>query len=592
MKGNFGKMQYPYTDNVKVDLRSYAQKAYDYITYLAMEAEAEREQYVQNALSIIKAFSMNHSLVNGQVSMIERRLAQRIDQRRRGDRNLPRADDFRGGDIIAGKVLGTDVNVKLRIDQFSGNVAIYGQYGMGKTNLNLCLIPQIIQKGIHVDIFDVSHDYRDILQIPGCENGLVLHHDNDLFNPLEPIGPPERHLQNLWEFTGQDYHLSPETREMLFNYSIKLYKKRNVYDGGSPPTLSDLREYLKRKRAATGTSTSDKNKIGTALRKINFIIDSFKNIAHCRRGYPIDLLDKFSFVSYEIGDLSEENRSWYMKLKLKRFYHKGQMGKERHKVNRVIVVDEAKGIFGKSRIGIATNDIKDMYTKSRSIGFGWLISDQMTTELSEFTRLASCQITFQHTVPKEIREIATGMGCSEAQKLEIPRLGRYRALLKVAEFPYPFPIMTYKSQVKRHIDDAELVRLMKVRRQQIPDAIELSQLGKRVRIVTEKESHKEHAGIVIKDYKGGADSSQKENVLEELHGFLRFIHDHPEMKLTDVYKALKLSGRKGNTLRNKARDNHLLEEQIHQTGGKGRPFKSLRLTDRGKGYINEKRASQ
>ena len=83
-------------------------------------------------------------------------------------------------------------------------------------------------------------------------------------------------------------------------------------------------------------------------------------------------------------------------------------------------------------------------------------------------------------------------------------------------------------------------------------------------------------------------SSQKVNVLVEIEDFLRFIHAHPKTKLTDTYKALKLSGRRGNALRNKAKENQLVEEVVHQTGGKGRPYKELKLTQKGREYIHEK----
>ncbi len=461
---------------------------------------------------------------------------------------------------------------------------------MGKTNLNFNIIPQLIAQGIHVDIFDVATDYRDLLQIPGCQNSLVLTPDSDMFNPLEPIGSPEDHLQFLWEITQQDFNLRDETKEMLFNYSNELYEKMGIYEDGVPPTFLDLKEFLKEQKGKSTTTAADKRKIQTALSKLGYILNSFKNMSNCNRGYTLDFLDKFSFVSFEIGDLSEDKRSWYMKLKLRKYQFKGLMSKERHKVKRMIVVDEAKGIFGKSRIGTSTNFIKDMFTKSRSIGCWWIISDQFATELAEFTRAASCLVSFQHTIPKEIREIATGMGCNEAQKMKIPQLGRFVALQKIADYPYPYQIKTIKSAVERHIGDAELARLMQGRIPEFNTQSARKKRGKARLIAKRMISDGSNRGEGSNWEKETAErkSPEVKNPFEDIERLIRFINDNSGMNLTGIYRALKLSGRKGNSLKNKAIENGLIMEEVQRSTGKGRPAKRLRLTEGGKEYINEK----
>jgi predicted transcriptional regulator len=459
---------------------------------------------------------------------------------------------------------------------------------MGKSNLNLCIIPQLIAQGVHVDIFDVTEDYRDILQVPSCGNGLVLKPEEDRFNPLEPIGDPYQHLHFLYEWMAQDFNLRPETREMLFNFTIRLYDQFGVSDGEVPPSMNDLIQYLTKEKKRPGTTNTTKNKIDSALRTLTYLTNTFPSMANCRRGHPIDTLDRFSFISNEIGNLSEELRSWYTKIKLRQYHHKGQSAATRHKLFRVIVVDEAKGIFGKSRIGLSTNYIKDMYTRSRSIGCWWIVSDQFPSDIADFVRAASVQISFQHTVPKEIREISAGMGCTEAQKSEIPRLGRYRALQKITDFPSPYVIMTHKSQVKRHIGDAELQSLMANRLAQLSTKSGGYPNSKRVRVISTSvirpENHQE-----TPTYEVLADKSVlPANPLEDFNLFLRFVHENPGTNLTSLYRALNLSGRKGDALKNKLVKSGLLEQNTVRKGGKGRPSKELQLTDKGRRYLDEK----
>ncbi len=585
MKSEFEKFSHPYsTDKSQIDLRSFSLKASDYINELAKEAGAEQDKFVRNALTMVRLFSRNHELIKRQIAIIEQRLWRRIEQRRRGNNDLP-YEIFKNGVINTGKVIGSNIDAKLKIEYLSGNMVIYGNYGMGKTNLVLSIIPYLIAQGVHVVVFDVARDARDLLEVQGCDNGLVLNHDNDIFNVLEPIGSPEVHLQHIWETMPQDFNFRPETKEMLFNHSRELYDRFDVNNGGEPPSLNDLKNSLIEEKSKSSTKTADKNKIQTALSKLNYIIGSFKGMADCRRGYSLDQLDKFSFVSYEIGDLSEDKRSFFIKNKLRGYQHKGLISTERHKVKRIIVVDEAKNIFGKSRIGVSTNFIKDMYTKSRSIGCWWILSDQFPSELSNFTRAASCQVSFQHTVPSEIREIAVAMGCNEAQKKMIPQLGRYMAFQKIAEHPFPYKIMTHKSRVQRHIGDAELAGLMRGKIAGLNSQLPAKPEKKKVRIITKSrivEANPRISELTITAPSIGT------NPLEEIERFLIFIHSNPGTKLTDIYKGLNLSARKGGALKNKALDNGLVEEEVKQTSGRGRPVKELKLTDAGRRYIREK----
>jgi hypothetical protein len=572
--------------NGKEDFRSFAEKARGYISHLAVLAKMQKVKFVKNALDAARHFPEDNDVIVEQVHQIETRLGGRITKLQMENSNhLPCPDTFKNGVINTGTVLDADVEAKLPVDKLSGNVVIYGQYGMGKTNFNLRTIPQLVTQGVHVNIFDVGTDFRDLLQLSKCSGGLVLTPETDRLNPLEPIGNPEEHLQFFWEITRQDFNLRDETKEMLFNYSNQLYKEFGVYEGKPAPTLFDLKEFLEKEREKKSTSLANKNKIRTALEKLNYILISFGKMVNCRSGYSLEQLDKFPLVIYEIGDLSEDKRSWYMKLKLKQYYHKGMLSKDRHKVHRIIVIDEAKGIFGKSRIGEATNYIKDMFTRSRAIGCWWIISDQFTSELADFVRAASCQICFQHSVPKESREIATAMGGDETVRQGIHTLGRFKAYEKIVDFPYPYIIITHKSEIERHINQAELDSKMKPKVAMISyQSVEKKEIRKARLIsranvgVPKKEVEKKVSLVTVK----------KENPLSDLTLFLRYIFRNPGRKVSEIYKAIQLSGRRGNNVKMQAKDNELISEKMERCSGKGRPSLRLELTGKGKEYIDEK----
>ncbi|MCX5698673.1 MAG: DUF87 domain-containing protein [Candidatus Omnitrophica bacterium] len=579
MKNTYEKINKFDPNNPKADLFSYADKAVARIEHIADEAGISEIKAVQNAIKIIRGFPRNYELVNREVEKVE---ALVMSNKNNNSKNKAISEVFKNGTIAIGRIEEAGTEVKLSVPDFSGNVLVYGQYGMGKTNLNQVIIPQLVSQGIHVDVFDVTNDYRDLILVPECKDGLVLNHETDRLNPLDIIGNLDEDLQFFWEITSQDFNIHNETKEMLFNYSIELYEKFGVREGGDPPTLFDLRDRLKEEREKKGTSPATKRKIDTAISKLNYILSTFGKMVNCKRSYSLDVLDSYPVVIREVSALSEDKRSWYIKLNLRRFYNKGLAGKERHKVKRVIVIDEAKAIFGKSVIGEASNFIKDTFTKSRSKGDVYVLSDQFATELAPFTRAANCQLCFQHTVPSEIREIATSIAGDESTRAEIPKLGKYKVLMKITDFPYPFPVVIYKSKVERHIDDAENARLMKDKHARLNNEPQKTNDKKRARVIV-RELVRESSKALIKVI-----SQVKGNVLDDLERFLKYIKDNPNSKVTEIYQALGLSGRKGNSLKTKAKENQLIIEKSEHREGKGRPSIELELTDKGKEYLNEK----
>jgi len=411
-------------NNPKYDLLTYGEKAIAYIEHMTKLVQASETKFVRNSVRIIRAFPNNYPIINNEVAKVEAMVRGLMRNNNGQDSRLPDREFFRNGTIVFGKIPGTDTEVKLPIEQFSGNTVIYGQYGMGKTNLNQLIIPQLASQGVHVDVFDVTNDYRDIILVSECKGGLVFNHDTDRLNPLEPVGDPDEHLQFFWEITRQDFNIHHETKEMLFNYSIELYERQGVREGNDPPTLLDLRDRLKEEKERKVTSPATKRKIETAISKLNYILSTFGKMVDCRRSYPLNVLDGYPVVIREVSMLSEDKRSWYIKLNLRRFYYKGLAGKERHKVKRVIVIDEAKAIFGKSVIGEASNFTKDTFTKSRSKGDVYIIADQFATELAEFTRAANSQISFHHTVPSQIKEITIAIAGDESTRAALSARGR------------------------------------------------------------------------------------------------------------------------------------------------------------------------
>lgn len=144
MKNLFEKISKFDSNNPKLDLLSYAQKAISYIIYISEMAKITELKYVKNSIRIIEAFPNDYTAINKEVEKIEAMAAELTRSKNKKDSKLPGSELFRNGTIVIGRVDGTDIEVKLTVEQFSGNMVIYGQYGMGKTNLNQLIISQLV----------------------------------------------------------------------------------------------------------------------------------------------------------------------------------------------------------------------------------------------------------------------------------------------------------------------------------------------------------------------------------------------------------------------------------------------------------------
>jgi excisionase family DNA binding protein len=75
--------------------------------------------------------------------------------------------------------------------------------------------------------------------------------------------------------------------------------------------------------------------------------------------------------------------------------------------------------------------------------------------------------------------------------------------------------------------------------------------------------------------------SGRAELLPDEESFLKFISRHPGLFVTKIYKALKLSGYKGNKLKKSLIDKGLIVQEKTREGHQGRLAKILSLTDKG-----------
>jgi predicted transcriptional regulator len=586
-RGNrFDKFPYPsgYDKSVP-DLRSYAQQARDYIISLAQEAGTENEQYVQNALRAINFFSLDHHLIKRQVKIIEHRLSKRIDQIRRNKSGLPGADILKG-DIQIG-VLADDPkqSVSLTFKESTMDTFLFGKKGEGKTNTILHMVSQYVRKGKFCMMFDIKikPEYRDLIQIPECSNMAILPPRLDKDNIFDPQGEPfEEWLLWIWDILQQSYEIREPSRLMLIEYCQILHTKQGVF------CLHDLKDFIEERLKNSATPKSEKNKIITIRSIISVILLDAGAMLECNQGYSLkNILQNFSLVSYELGNVSEKGKQWISKFKLKRLHQIGQYSQNKDGLNIIVVSDEAKMLFGKQGFQTRHMDyIKILHTQSRgALGLGWIIADQSySSELADFVlENIETQICFRLVSPSQIRSAAFSMGCDAS---EIPRLHQPFALMRKGNSPYPFKIRIDKMRPLKRTTELEVDRLMKNKLAALNYVPRQNQNNIRVKVHPKIET--EH--YLTKQNKSVPTLLEtiNNNPLKDFNLFLRFVYENPSTNITSLFKALNLSGRKGDGLKTKLVESGLLEQNTVRKGGKGRPSKTLQLTEKGRQYINEK----
>ena len=502
---------------------------------------------------------------------------------RGNNNNLPGADVFKEGVSVGYLAYNPKQNVSLSDKELNKNTFISGKTGEGKTNIIFNTVSQLVKRKIFTIMFDfkLEPEYRNLLCLPECNGMLVMPiRTKDRDNIFDPDGENiDEWLLFLIDIWQQSYDIKQPTQIMLLKYCKQLYQRLGVF------CLNDLQAHLEQELNNAETRQSEKNKIHTCLSTINVIRLDAGSMLDCKRGYSFkDIFKSFSALSYELKNVSEHGRKWIVKLKLRRLHKVLNNDTRMERLNIMIVADEAKVLFGKdlfhSRYMSYT---KQLFTQGRgAFGLGWIIADQSyTTELADFVlENIETHIFLRQTLPFESRNVGFTLGCDP---IEIISLHQPYVMMRKSNWPHSFKVWVPKSPVLRRFRDQEVYKDTDQKLLRISYAPTGNKVHKKVKLVTKNSASKQR-NCSIKVI-----TVTNKNPLSDLEMFLRYIKDHPSNKVTDIYKALKFSGRKGNGLKAKAKGNDLLIEKSERGEGKGRPSLVLELTDKGKEYINEER---
>jgi len=545
-----------------------------YLISLAKETGELNKPYFKNALKVLSAFSYNPWIVNKTLKEVLVRLERKRAQHLLSGNPFPIPyPSVLEGDFYIGQAVGINEAANFNFRETNENIGIWGRAGSGKSNACSILCLGFLNKGIPVRVFDYKDEYRDLL--PFIEDGISLNSSFDKLNPLYPDRDPRARIQFLADTLQQEFNLKPETKFMLINYIDELYKNYGVYENSNTyPNMQNLKEFLLEEINKTSTPAAKKRKIYTCLEVIETLLTSLGDMFDCSVGYSEEQLTRFKFISYEMSNLSSNIQAWLSKLRLKDLSSRCLSSDERNILKMVVVFEEAKMLFSKglNQSTTSVDYIKQMVTQGRSSGFGDIIIDQNKNDLDDFAiNNLSVQICFNLSSPRERRLTGYSLGCSDERQIEQLRYLKIPyAVISKAGFP-PFLIRIPRSPIRKHISTSELIEIAKLKLTN--SSITPSQGPKRPKInfgcPPDYETRQEPKPRTLKDY------------LQDVKRFLEQVKNNLQLNISNLYKSLKLSGRKGDKLKAQLLENDLLEEEIIRTGERKRPSKTLKLTAKG-----------
>ncbi len=519
-----------------------------------------------------------------------------------------------GHKLVLGKNVhqGKEIEVTLSPIQRRRHTYIIGTTGRGKSTLFLNMIRQDIQQGNGIAVLDPHGDliehimpyvpeerFDDVILLDAADSNYPVG-----LNVLSAHSEQEKTLLSS-DLVGVFRRLSTSWGDQMnsvFANAILAFLESEK--GG---TLIDLQHFLvdnSFRRDFLKTVTDQQviyywkkqfpmlrpNACSPILTRLNEFLrrKSIRNMVIQKEGLDFQkIMDtKKIFLANLSQGMVSKGVSYLLGALLVTKFHQAAMARqaqpEEKRKDFYLYVDEFQNF--------ATQSMTEILSEARKYRLGLIVTHQELKQLwSQNPELASSVRSNPGT------RICFGLGDFDAKKLEegfsyfeakdLTNLDVGEAIVRVDKSDYDFNIETYLPENVPH--QLGLERKEKIielsRKKYAKSRKELEQL-----LDWQEEALKEKAPAVetptIRAKKPApkekAAKPKSELSLQE-QGFLKFIDSHSGKFVTKIYKALKLSGYKGDKLKNSLIEKGLVVQQETRKGKRGRLAKELVLTEKG-----------
>jgi len=518
---------------------------------------------------------------------------------------------------------GQEVQVSLSLDQRLRHTHIIGATGTGKSTLLLKLIIQDIENGNGVGVLDPHGDLIDKIlgYIPEERFEDVVLLDPSDFN--YPVGLNILSAYSEQEKTVLSSDLVGVFRRLSTSWgdqmnSILANTILAFLESSQGGTLVDLRRFLVEKeyRRSFLATVQDEDVIYYWKRV-------FPELGGRHQAPILTRLDTFlrpkpiRYMVAQKAGLNFQNILDSRKIFLAKLAH-GLIGMENayllgtiiaSKFHQAAMARQAKDISERENFYLYIDEFQNFITESmteilsgaRKYGFGLILAHQELRQLfARDSELASSVISNPGT------RICFRLGDFDAKKLEdgfstfdaqdLQNLGVGEAIARIERADYDFNLKTIPpASVSQEVASSRRKRLIELSRKSYACPREkLDELIVREEIPAEAQGPVRisfaptvPAVEVRKTKVREKQPISEEELTDEEKNFLEFINRHSGMFVTKIYKALGLSGYKGDKLKQSLIARGLIIQEETRKGLRRRLAKTLTVTDKGAGLVKK-----
>ncbi len=435
------------------------------------------------------------------------------------------------------------------------HLAIFGRSGAGKTNTVLVLLRSLLERRVPFLIFDWKRNYRDLLAASWVPEGrvLALTPGRDLaplrWNPLRP--PPgtgaRTWLKKLIEIIAHAYFLGEGVMYLLQEAIDAAYRQAGVYQGSTQwPTFHDVLRILKARKV----SGREANWMASTLRTLGAITFGPMAETVCAGDEDTDLGFLLGRnVILELDALTDSDKVFLVESLLLHIHHLRLAEPDRETLKHVILVEEAHHVFLRSKQELSGGEpVTDVILREiRELGEAIVLVDQHPSQIA-VTALGNtyCTIAMNLKHRADVGTVADACLLEPDQKDHLGRLPVGMAVVKLQDrWTSPFIVRFPHLEIRKgSVTDAMIAPLAMpgARCDQLPSP------G-----ITESPP-RPAVSAGIPEIPAPPKSTPADH---EIDRFLADILEHPASGVTERYRRLELSRRKGTVLKR-----HLIGEGL------------------------------
>lgn len=460
----------------------------------------------------------------------------------------------------------------------SGHWVFLGTTGAGKTSMLAWIIAQLLAKGIQVKFQCHKGDGRRLIYL--APESAVFRPDQEYWNVLEPIGPPQIYWAAIFSAIARARNIHTETHTELVEVMERI--AAGLKPGEPFPSLADFVRILK-----SISQKEQRPKLATAAQAIRSLVVELGRSAYIRKAPDVDA--RYKLIIQEYGNLPPRDHHLLAELRLLRSQMKAMHQGHNADFQTAYVSDEGSNEFGQAFSAQSGSNYIPVHDRTmmegRSFGLRVLIAAQMPSQLVQSVKAnASTIVVMQLPDVKEAREGQQLLGLTEDAIEEIRSqqpgqvMVRFPGCTGTVRGWFPDP------QLGDFPSDADIASRMKPEFEfldkqtvfapfQDNDLVPVSYLE----ILGEKTADVEETVQ--------PDEEIPQRFFEEHRSLMQEIESHPTASVTEHYSNLGWSAGRGNRVKEQLIEMDLIDSE-RQKSFNGRPCEILCLTEKGKRLLH------